>query len=89
MSVERKPAGLELIDLLDRVLDKGIVVDASNLLHLTGVSLMLGKKHVVIDFIEVFLQHAEARVVSKLNRRQPLRSPGHPAPSLPRSGISR
>lgn len=89
MSVQRKPAGMELIDLLDRVLDKGIVVDASNLLHLTGASLTRTKKHVVVDFIEVFLHHAEARVVAKINRRQPLRSPGHPAQSLPRSGTSR
>ena len=34
MTLVRKPAGGELIDLLDRVLDKGIVVDASSRLSL-------------------------------------------------------
>ncbi len=77
MSLVRKPAGMELIDLLDRVLDKGIVVDASSRLYLIGSSMARQKRHLVVDSIETFLYHAEARVVAKLNRRQPLRSLEH------------
>jgi len=81
MSLVRKPAGEELIDLLDRVLDKGIVVDASSRLHLLGVNLTRQKTHFVIDSVETLLHHSEARVVAKLNERQPLRSLAHPLPS--------
>ena len=81
MSLVRKPAGVELIDLLDRVLDKGIVIDASSRLHLSAANLSRQKKHVIIDSIETFLCHGEARVVAKLNRSQPFRSVAH-APLL-------
>jgi hypothetical protein len=79
MTLVRKPAGLELIDLLDRVLDKGIVVDASNRLHLIGTNLARQKEHFVVESSEMFLHHSEARVVAKINRRQPLRALEHPA----------
>lgn len=78
MSLIRKPAGMELIDLLDRVLDKGIVMDASSRLHLIGSSRTRRKRRIVVDSIETFLHHAEARVVAKKNGRQPLRSLQHP-----------
>ena len=79
MSVIRKPAGLELIDVLDRVLDKGIVVDASSRLHLSGTNLSRHKQEVIIDSIETYMYHTEARVVAKVNRRQPHRSAEHTA----------
>ena len=78
MSLVRKPAGVELIDLLDRVLDKGIVVDASSRLHLISSSMARQKRRLVVDSIETFLHHTEARVVAKSNGRQPLRSLEHP-----------
>ncbi|HEY1731077.1 MAG TPA: gas vesicle protein GvpJ [Terriglobales bacterium] len=80
----RKPAGEELIDLLDRVLDKGIVVDASSRLRLGVANLINHKKHVVIASIETHLQHGEARVVERFANRQPLSSEEHPPAKLPR-----
>lgn len=74
MSVVRKPAGLELIDLLDRVLDKGIVVDASSRLHLGVANLISHRKHVVVASIETHLRHTGARAVSRMARRQAMAS---------------
>jgi gas vesicle protein GvpA/GvpJ/GvpM family len=85
MSLVRKPAGVELIDLLDRVLDKGIVIEASSRLHLSGTNLSRQKKHVSIVSIETFMDHSEARVVAKMNKRQPLRSLEHAAQPVLRS----
>lgn len=78
MTLVRKPAGGELIDLLDRVLDKGIVVDASSRLSLAAANLINHKKHVVIASIETHLQHGEPRAVTRFANRQPLAAEEHP-----------
>ena len=39
MAVERTPSGSSLIDVLDRVLDKGIVIDAWVRVSLVGIDL--------------------------------------------------
>lgn len=80
MSFERKPAGMEVIDLLDRILDKGIVVDASSRLHLSVANLISSKKHVVIASIETHLKHSEARVVAGMAKRLPLGAEERAAP---------
>jgi hypothetical protein len=92
MSVVRKPAGMELIDLLDRVLDKGIVIDASSRLHLLGVNLARHRKHVVIAAIETHLKHSEARAVAKFAARRAVAAEEHRPPPLqmqPRRGRTR
>src|SRR5215472_6272836 len=58
MVVERKPAGCELIDVLDRVLDKGIVIDASMRISLVGLNLVSVK--VVVASVETYLRHFDA-----------------------------
>ena len=40
MAVERSPSGSSLIDVLDRVLDKGIVIDAWVRVSLVGIELV-------------------------------------------------
>jgi hypothetical protein len=40
MKIERSPTGASLIDVLDRVLDKGIVIDAWVRLSLVGIDLV-------------------------------------------------
>ena len=40
MAVERSPSGSSLIDVLDRVLDKGIVIDAWVRVSLVGIDLV-------------------------------------------------
>ena len=40
MPVERAPGGLILIDVLDRIIDKGIVIDALGCISLVGIDLI-------------------------------------------------
>ncbi len=91
MTLVRKPAGGELIDLLDRVLDKGIVVDASSRLSLGAANLISHKRHVVVASIETHLRHSGARAVTRFAKRRAVESEEH-APedrrrrSAPRGG---
>ena len=76
MAVERAPGGTSLIDVLDRVLDKGIVVDAWVRISLVGIDLITVEARVVVASIDTYLKYAEAvGVVSTMAR-----------PGLPSSG---
>ena len=59
-AVERAPGGTSLIDVLDRVLDKGIVVDAWVRVSLVGIDLMTVEARVVVASIDTYLRYAEA-----------------------------
>src|SRR5919108_2432637 len=60
MAVERTPGGASLIDVLDRVLDKGIVIDSGERYALGGIELMTVKGHAVVASIDTYLERAEA-----------------------------
>ena len=60
MAVERAPGGTSLIDVLDRILDKGIVVDAWVSISLVGIDLITVEARVVIASIDTYLKYAEA-----------------------------
>jgi len=60
MAVERAPGGTSLIDVLDRILDKGIVVDAWVRISLVGIDLITVEARVVIASIDTYLKYAEA-----------------------------
>jgi hypothetical protein len=60
MAVERAPGGTSLIDVLDRVLDKGIVVDAWVRISLVGIDLITVEARVVVASIDTYLKYAEA-----------------------------
>jgi gas vesicle structural protein len=47
------------IDVLDRVLDKGIVMDAWGRVSLVGIDLMGLEMHVVVASIETYLRYAD------------------------------
>jgi gas vesicle structural protein len=64
MSVERAPGGTSLIDVLDRVLDKGIVVDAWVRISLVGIDLITVEARVVVASIDTYLKYAEAIGIS-------------------------
>jgi Gas vesicle protein len=55
MFVERKAPGMELIDMLDRILDKGTVIDASVRLGLPGNDLRSMHARIVVDSIETYV----------------------------------
>jgi hypothetical protein len=56
MKIERSPTGASLIDVLDRVLDKGIVIDAWVRLSLVGIDLVTVEARVVVASIATYLQ---------------------------------
>ncbi len=60
MAVERTTGGSSLIDVLDRVLDKGIVIDAWVRVSLVGIDLITVEARVVVASIETYLKYSEA-----------------------------
>ena len=48
MAVERRPGDASLIDVLDRVLDKGIVIDAWVLASRAGIDLTTANDRVIV-----------------------------------------
>ena len=59
MAVERAAAGASLIDMLDRVLDKGIVIDAWVRVSLIGIDLITVEARVTVASIETYLKYAD------------------------------
>jgi len=62
--VERTAGGSSLIDVLDRVLDKGIVIDAWVRISLVGIDLITVEARVVVASIDTYLRYADALGIS-------------------------
>jgi gas vesicle structural protein len=75
MAVERVPAGSSLTDVLDRVLDKGIVIDAYVRVSLVGIDLVTVEARIVVASVDTYLKYSEAIGVAGLASR-PLVTPG-------------
>ena len=60
MAVEKSMASSSLVEVVDRILDKGIVVDAWVRVSLVGIELLTIEARVVIASVETFLKYAEA-----------------------------
>src|SRR5215467_4354960 len=76
MPVERTSGGTSLIDVLDRVLDKGIVIDAWVRVSLVGIDLITVEARVVVASIDTYLKYSEA-VGSVVPSARPAELPGH------------
>jgi gas vesicle structural protein len=72
MPVERTPGGTSLIDVLDRVLDKGIVIDAWVRISLVGIDLITVEARVVVASIDTYLRYAEAMGITAPVARPPV-----------------
>jgi len=59
MEVQRVSAESSLLEVLDRVLDKGIVIDAWVRLSLVGIDLVTVEARVVVASIATYLQFSE------------------------------
>lgn len=72
MAVERAAGGTSLIDVLDRVLDKGIVIDAWVRVSLVGIDLSTVEARVVVASIDTYLKYYSEAVgqVSPVSRPQ-------------------
>ena len=69
MAVERSPAGGSLIDVLDRVLDKGIVIDAYVRVSLVGIDLVSVEARIVVASVDTYLKYADAIGVTGIASR--------------------
>src|SRR5207302_9735941 len=76
MAVERHPGGTSLIDVLDRVLDKGIVIDAWVRISLVGIDLITIEARVVVASIDTYLRYAEAVGITAPIARPAVQQPG-------------
>jgi hypothetical protein len=78
MAVERAAGGTSLIDVLDRVLDKGIVIDAWVRVSLVGIDLITVEARVVVASIDTYLKYSEAvGQVTPMSRPQPELTSAH------------
>jgi len=53
------PAPVSLLEVLDRILDKGVVVDAFVRVSLVGIELLTIEARVVVASVETYLKYAE------------------------------
>lgn len=60
MAIERAASSSSLIDVLDRVLDKGIVIDAWVRVSVIGIDLITVEARVIVASIETYLKHSES-----------------------------
>ena len=60
MAVEKTIASTSLAEVVDRILDKGIVIDAWVRLSLVGIELLALEARVVMSGVDTYLKYAEA-----------------------------
>ncbi|TLX94003.1 MAG: gas vesicle protein GvpA [Thaumarchaeota archaeon] len=51
---------LNIYDLVDRVLDKGLVIDANLSVSLVGIEILVIRARIVVSGIDTFLRYASA-----------------------------
>ena len=90
MPVERAAGGTSLIDVLDRVLDKGIVIDAWVRVSLVGIDLITVEARIVVASIDTYLKYSEAvgQVAPVSSPRSRAGDMRNSSPKMPRSGLS-
>jgi len=60
MAVEKAIGSTSLAEVVDRILDKGIVIDAWVRVSLVGIELLAIEARVVVASVDTFLKYAEA-----------------------------
>ena len=60
MAVEKTIGSSSLVEVVDRILDKGIVVDAWVRVSLVGIEILAIEARVVAASVETYLKYAEA-----------------------------
>ncbi|MBI5182917.1 MAG: gas vesicle structural protein GvpA [Nitrospinae bacterium] len=60
MAVEKAIGSSSLIEVIDRILDKGVVVDAWIRVSLVGIEILAIEARVVVASVETYLKYAEA-----------------------------
>ncbi len=60
MTINKSLASSSLAEVIDRILDKGVVIDAFVRIALVGIELIAIEARVVIASVETYLRYAEA-----------------------------
>ena len=60
MTVEKTVASTSLAEVVDRILDKGIVIDAWVRVSLVGIELLAIEARIVVASVDTYLKYAEA-----------------------------
>ena len=60
MAMEKAMASSSLAEVVDRILDKGVVVDAWVRVSLVGIELLAVEARVVVAGVETYQKYAEA-----------------------------
>jgi hypothetical protein len=60
MAVEKAIGSTSLAEVVDRILDKGIVIDAWVRISLVGIELLAIEARVVVASVDTWLKYAEA-----------------------------
>jgi hypothetical protein len=60
MAVEKAIGSTSLAEVIDRILDKGIVVDALVRLSVVGIEILALEARAVVASVETYLKYAEA-----------------------------
>ncbi|NTV63538.1 MAG: gas vesicle structural protein GvpA [Oscillochloris sp.] len=60
MAIEKVNASSSLAEVVDRILDKGIVIDAWARVSLVGIELLAIEARIVIAGVDTYLKYAEA-----------------------------
>ena len=60
MATNKMNASSSLVEVVDRILDKGIVIDAWARVSLVGIELLAIEARAVVAGVETFLKYAEA-----------------------------
>jgi len=58
--VQKTASGGSLAEVVDRILDKGLVVDAWATVSLVGIELLAIEARIVVASVETWLRYAEA-----------------------------
>ena len=59
MALERRALGTSMIDVLDRVLDKGIVIDAWMRVSVGGIDLLTIQARFTVASIDTYMKYAD------------------------------
>jgi hypothetical protein len=60
MAVEKAIASSSLAEVVDRILDKGVVIDAWVRVSLVGIEILAIEARIVVAGVDTFLKYAEA-----------------------------
>ncbi|MBF8267902.1 MAG: gas vesicle protein [Dehalococcoidia bacterium] len=60
MAVEKSMASSSLAEVIDRILDKGVVVDAWVRVSLVGIEILAIEARAVVAGVDTYLKYAEA-----------------------------